>query len=254
MRQSSTRKVAVVTGAARGIGAAIAVRLAQEGMEIAVLDLDAGACSETVRAIEDAGCRALAVAADVADEAAVKAAVRAIAGKLGPPTVLVNNAGIVRDRIMHRMNIEDWDRVMNVHLRGAFLMSREVHPHMRARNWGRIVNVSSTAALGAVGQANYSSAKAGLQGFTKTLAIEMGRFNVTVNVVAPGFTVTEITKSTAEREGISFDELVGDAVKQIPVGRVGQPEDIAHAVAFFVDERSSFISGQVLYVSGGPRS
>lgn len=245
---------AIVTGAARGIGAAIAERLAADGHDIAVLDLDEQACAKTVAAVELAGRRALVVPADVGDESSVKAAVARVADELGAPTVLVNNAGVLRDRISFKMDVADWDTVMRVHLRGAFLLARETHEHMREAMWGRIVNISSTAALGNVGQANYSAAKAGLQGFTKTLALELGRFNVTVNAVAPGFTVTAMTQATAERVGVGFEEMEREMVRQIPVGRPGQPEDIAHAVAFFVDKRSSFVSGQVLYVAGGPRA
>ena len=252
--QPPATKVAIVTGGARGIGASVAARLAEDGHDIAVLDLDAAACAETVAAVEATGRRALAVAADVSDEAAVAAAVARVAGELGPPTVLVNNAGLIRDDMMHKMSVPDWDAVLGVHLRGAFLMSRATHEHMKEARWGRIVNLSSTAALGNFGQANYSAAKAGLQGFTKTLALELGRFNVTVNAVAPGFTVTAMTRATAERVGVEFEELQERAIRQIPVGRVGHPDDIANAVAFFVDERSGFVSGQVIYVAGGPRA
>ncbi|GAC1538275.1 MAG: 3-oxoacyl-ACP reductase FabG [Acidimicrobiales bacterium] len=247
-------RVALVTGAARGIGATIATRLAQDGLDVAVLDLDATACAATVEGVERAGRRAMAVGADVADEASVAEAVQSVTDSLGAPTVLVNNAGVLRDSLMFKMTVADWDTVMGVHLRGAFLMSRAVQPHLKQARWGRIVNLSSTAAMGAVGQANYSAAKAGLQGFTKTLAVELGRYNVTVNCVAPGFTVTDMTRSTAERVGIPFDEMVREQVDKIAVGRAGEPADIANAVSFFADERSGFVSGQVLYVSGGPGS
>ena len=246
--------VAVVTGAARGIGAAIAERLAADGLDVAIVDLDEAACADTVRAVETKGRRSLGVGADVSDQESVQAAVQRIADTLGPPAVLVNNAGVLRDSMMFKMSVTDWDTVIGVHLRGAFLMSREAQRYMTAAGWGRIVNLSSTAALGALGQANYAAAKAGLQGFTKTLAIELGRFNVTVNAVAPGFTITAMTRSTAERVGVPFEDMVDKMVSAIPVGRAGQPEDIAHAVSFFVDERSSFISGQVLYVAGGPHA
>jgi 3-oxoacyl-[acyl-carrier protein] reductase len=245
--------VAVVTGAARGIGAAIARRLASDGCDVAILDLDAQSCQATLSAVREQRRRAVAVAADVGDEASVRAAVAEVTDALGPPTVLVNNAGVQRDHMMSRMTVEEWDLVMGVNLRGAFLMSREAQQHMKAVGWGRIVNISSTAALGNLGQANYAAAKAGLQGFTKTLALELGRGGVTVNAVAPGFTVTDMTRGTAERIGVSFEQMREDVVSQIPVGRAGEPEDIAHAVAFFADRRSGFVSGQVLYVAGGPR-
>jgi 3-oxoacyl-[acyl-carrier protein] reductase len=247
-------RVAIVTGAARGIGAATARRLAEDGFAVAVLDLDEGAAKGTVEAIEAAGGRALAVGADVSDAASVEAAVGRVAAELGPPVVLVNNAGVIRDNLLFKMTDSDWDTVMNVHLRGAFLMSRATQRYMTEATWGRIVNLSSTSALGNRGQANYSAAKAGLQGFTKTLAIELGRFGVTVNAVAPGFIQTEMTKATADRLGVSFEDFIAYNAKEIPVGRVGQPEDIAHLVSFFVSEGAGFVSGQVVYAAGGPRA
>ena len=248
------QRVAIVTGAARGLGAATAVRLAADGMAVAVLDLDEQATAGTVEAITAAGGRAAGVGADVADAAAVETAVARVADELGPPTVLVNNAGITRDNLLFKMSDLDWDAVMGVHLRGAFLMSRTVQQHMVAAEWGRIVNLSSTSALGNRGQANYSTAKAGLQGFTKTLAIELGRFGVTANCVAPGFIVSDMTRATAERIGEDWDTYVAARAAQIPVARAGVPEDIAHTVSFLVSEGAGFVSGQVLYVAGGPRA
>ena len=247
-------RVAIVTGAARGIGAATAKRLAQDGFAVAVLDLDEGSAKGTVEAIESAGGRALAVGADVSDPEQVQAAVERIAEELGAPTVLVNNAGVIRDNMLFKMTESDWDTVMNVHLRGAFLMTRAVQKHMVEAGWGRIVNLSSTSALGNRGQANYSTAKAGLQGFTKTLAIELGKFGVTANAIAPGFIQTEMTKATAERMGIPFEDFIKGAASQIPVARVGQPEDIANLVSFLVSEGAGFVSGQVIYAAGGPRA
>jgi 3-oxoacyl-[acyl-carrier protein] reductase len=249
----ATPRVAIVTGAARGIGAATAIRLAQDGFAIAVLDLDEAAAKGTVEAIESAGGRALAVGADVSDAAQVEAAVDRVAAELGAPTVLVNNAGVLRDNMLFKMSDADWDIVMNVHLRGAFLMTRAVQKHMIEAKWGRIVSMSSVSALGNRGQANYSTAKAGLQGFTKTVAIELGKFGVTANAIAPGFIQTEMTKATADRMGIPFDDFIKGAASQIPVARVGQPEDVAHLVAFFVSEGAGFVSGQVVYAAGGPR-
>lgn len=250
---SNRPRVAIVTGGARGIGAAISTRLAADGLSVAVLDLDEGACGPVVAAVAEAGGTASAVGVDVADEAAVTSAVDQVAAELGPPTVLVNNAGILRDNLLFKMSVPDWDAVMGVHLRGAFLMSRAVQKHMVDAQWGRIVNLSSTSALGNRGQVNYSAAKAGLQGFTKTLALELGKFGVTANAVAPGFIETEMTKATAERMGVSFDDFKAAVAAATPVGRVGQPADIAAMVAFFVSEEAGYVSGQVVYVAGGPR-
>jgi 3-oxoacyl-[acyl-carrier protein] reductase len=251
---NQNQHTAIVTGAARGIGAAVAKRLAADGLAVAVLDLDESACKAVADEIQSAGGRALAVGADVADEAAVDAAVSRVVDELGAPTVLVNNAGIIRDNMLFKMTADEWDAVMNVHLRGSFLMSRAVQRHMTEAKWGRIVNLSSTSALGNRGQANYSAAKAGLQGFTKTLAIELGKFGVTANAVAPGFIETEMTAATAARVGVDFEEFKAAAASQIPVARTGRPDDIAHTVSFFVSEGAGFVSGQVVYVAGGPRT
>ncbi|WP_394435694.1 3-oxoacyl-ACP reductase FabG [Streptomyces sp. SGAir0957] len=249
---TTEQRVAIVTGAARGIGAATAIRLAEEGRAVAVIDLDEAACKDTVEKITAAGGKALAVGCDVSDEAAVEAAVARIAAELGAPTILVNNAGVLRDNLLFKMSASDWDTVMSVHLRGAFLMSKAVQSHMVDAKFGRIVNLSSSSALGNRGQVNYAAAKAGLQGFTKTLAKELGKFGVTANSVAPGFIVTEMTKATADRVGMGFEEFQAAAATQIPVQRVGRPEDIANAIAFFTGDAAGFVSGQVMYVAGGP--
>ncbi|MHA6779811.1 SDR family oxidoreductase [Pseudonocardia saturnea] len=249
-----TPTVAIITGAARGIGAATARRLADDGLHVALLDLDEEAAKATADAIAARGQIATAVGADVSDTAAVTDAVARVTRELGPPTVLVNNAGITRDNLLFKMADTDWDAVMGVHLRGAFLMTRAVQKHMVDAGWGRIVNLSSTSALGNRGQANYSTAKAGLQGFTKTLAIELGRYGVTTNCIAPGFIASDMTRATAERIGVPWEQYIQDRAKDIPVQRAGQVEDIAHAVSYFVDQRSGFVSGQVLYVAGGPRA
>ncbi|AOW93044.1 beta-ketoacyl-ACP reductase [Rhodococcus sp. WMMA185] len=246
-------RTAIVTGAARGIGAAVAKQLAADGYAVAVLDLDESSCGATVDAITSAGGRALAVGANVADEASVTAAVERVAKELGAPTILINNAGITRDNLLFKMTVEDWDAVMNVHLRGAFLMSRAVQQHMVEAKYGRIVNLSSTSALGNRGQVNYSAAKAGMQGFTKTLALELGKFGVTANAIAPGFIETEMTVATAERIGVGFEDFKKAAAAQIPVNRVGQPEDIAATASFLASEGAGFVSGQVIYVAGGPK-
>lgn len=247
-------RAAIVTGAARGIGAAVARRLAGDGFAVGVVDLDEGACAATVDAVASAGGRAVAVGADVSDPDSAQGAVDRVAAELGAPLVLVNNAGIIRDNLLFKMSVDDWDSVLAVHLRGAFLMSRAAQTHMTDAGWGRIVNLSSTSALGNRGQANYSAAKAGMQGLTKTLAIELGRFGVTANAVAPGFIETEMTRATAERVGVDFDAFKAARAAETPVPRVGVPDDIAHAVSFFVSDAASFVSGQVLYVAGGPRA
>ncbi|YAL83854.1 3-oxoacyl-ACP reductase FabG [Dermacoccaceae bacterium W4C1] len=252
MTETPTR-TAIVTGAARGIGAEVATRLAQDGLQVAVLDLDEASCVEVADRINAAGGTAIGVGCNVTDEDAVATAVARVAEELGAPTVLINNAGIIRDNMLFKMTTDDWDSVLNVHLRGAFLMSRAVQKYMTEAKWGRIVNLSSTSALGNRGQANYSAAKAGMQGFTKTLAIELGKFGVTANAIAPGFIVTDMTAATAERVGMDFEAFQQAAAQQIPVQRVGRPADIAATASFFVREEAGFVSGQVVYVAGGPK-
>jgi 3-oxoacyl-[acyl-carrier protein] reductase len=249
---ADTQRVAVVTGAARGIGAATASRLAADGMAVAVLDLDQASCAGTVDAIADAGGRAVAVGADVSKSDQVEAAVDKIVAELGPPAVLVNNAGVIRDNLLFKMSEDDWDTVLGVHLRGAFLMSRAAQKHMVGQRFGRIINLSSSSALGNRGQVNYSAAKAGMQGLTKTLAIELGQFGITANAVAPGFIATDMTAATAARVGMEFEEFQKAAATQIPVRRVGQPADVAHVISFLAGEGAGFVSGQVIYVAGGP--
>jgi 3-oxoacyl-[acyl-carrier protein] reductase len=248
------QRIAIVTGAARGIGAGTAKRLAADGLAVAVLDLNEADGADTVAEIEKAGGKAIAVGADVSNAEQVAAAVDKVVAELGEPTVLINNAGVTRDNLIFKMSENDWDTVMNVHLRGAFLMTRATQKYMVAAKWGRIVNLSSTSAVGNRGQVNYSAAKAGMQGFTKTLAIELGKYGVTANAIAPGFIVTDMTAATAARLGVSFEDFQAGAASQIPVQRVGKPEDIAQAVSFFVSDAAGFVSGQVLYVAGGPVS
>src|SRR5580693_1936749 len=248
----ASQRVAVVTGGARGIGAGTAQRLAADGLAVAVLDLKEGDCGATVDAITSAGGRALAVGADVSDAGQVKAAVEQVVAELGPPAVLVNNAGVLRDNLLFKMSDDDWDTVMGVHLRGAFLMTRAAQKYMVDQRFGRVISLSSSSALGNRGQANYSTAKAGLQGFTKTLAIELGQFGITANAIAPGFIVTDMTAATAARIGMDFEEFQKAAASQIPVRRVGQPDDVANVASFLASDGSGFVSGQVIYVAGGP--
>ena len=248
------KRTAIVTGAGRGIGAAIALRLAKDGNRVGVIDLREDDTKDTVEAIRAAGGEAIGVGADVANTDAVATAVKRIADELGAPTILINNAGILRDNLIFKMTDDDWDAVIGVHLRGAFLMTRAVQAYQVEAKWGRIVSLSSTSALGNRGQANYAAAKAGIQGFTKTLAIELGRYNVTANAIAPGFIATDMLRATAARINMPFEEFMTEAAKDIPVGRWGEPEDVSAAAAFFVSEEASFVTGQVLYVAGGPKS
>ena len=244
-------RVALVTGAARGIGAEIAAEFARAGARVGVLDLEEQQAGDTVTAISEAGGQAIALGADVADVGLVEAAVARVAEELGGLDILVNNAGVLRDNLLFKMTEDDWDTVMNVHLRGTFLVTRAAQRIMVERRYGRVVNLSSTSALGNRGQANYSSAKAGLQGFTRTVAIELGPFGITVNAIAPGYINTPMTRGTAERLGVAVEERQATVAARLPVRRVGQPSDIANAALFLAAEASGFVTGQVLYVDGG---
>ncbi|MGW4536106.1 3-oxoacyl-ACP reductase FabG [Nocardia sp. NPDC004340] len=246
-------KVAVVTGAARGIGAGTAARLAADGFAVAIVDLDEAACKDAVDAIAAAGGTAIAVGCNVTDEAQVAAAFERVAAELGSVDVLVNNAGVLRDNLLFKMSVDDWDLVMSVHLKGAFLCTREAQKYMVKQKSGKIVNTSSVSALGARGQANYSAAKMGIQGLTRTLAMELGPFGINVNAVAPGFIVTEMTDATAARVGVSPEEFRAEAAKITPLRRVGEPADIANVVSFLVSDDASFVTGQTIYVDGGRR-
>ncbi|MDT0467192.1 3-oxoacyl-ACP reductase FabG [Streptomyces gibsoniae] len=251
---NAPRRTAVVTGAGRGIGAAIAIQLAADGMAVALLDLDKEGAERVATAVRASGGRALALGVDVSERGQVDDAVARVADELGTPTVLVNNAGVIRDNLLFKMTDHDWDTVMSVHLTGTFLMTRAVQRYMTQERRGRIVNVSSTSALGNRGQANYAAAKAGLQGFTKTVAIELGPFGVTANAVAPGYIDTDMLAVTADRVGMSYKDFKAHLVKDVPVNRMGTPQDIANAVSFLAGEGAGFVSGQVLYIAGGPKN
>ena len=246
-------RVALVTGAGRGIGAATAEKLAAEGAAVGLADLDVGPAESVVQAIGAAGGRAIAVPVNVTNREEVESAVERTAREFGHLDILVAVAGITRDNLLFRMTDEDWDGVINTHLRGSFLAARAAQKHMVERRYGKMVFISSTSALGNRGQANYSTAKAGLQGLTRTLAIELGPFNINVNAVAPGFIETRMTQQTAERLGVDWEQFKADAAARTPLRRTGQPSDVANVIAFLVSDESSFVSGQTIYVAGGPR-
>lgn len=246
-------KVAFVTGGSRGIGKGIVELFAEEGAKVAFIDLNEEALSQTTSELKEKGYEVYSKVANVTDAEQVENAVKEVYENFGSVDILVNNAGVIRDNLLFKMTDSDWQTVMDVHLKGSFNAARAVQKYMVEQKYGRIINISSTSALGNRGQANYAAAKAGLQGFTKTLAIELGKYGITANSVAPGFIETEMTKETAARIGIPFEHLIQASVANIPVGRSGKPADIANAVAFFADERSSFVNGQVIYVAGGPK-
>lgn len=247
-------RVAVVTGAGRGIGAAEAIKMAQEGADVAVLDLSAEAGQNTVEAIKQAGQEAIAVACDVSSAKMVGAAFEEVQNHFGHIDILVNNAGLLRDNLLLKMSEDDWDKVLDVHLKGSFLCSKAVQGYMVDQEYGKIIMTSSIVALGNKGQANYSAAKGALQSLTRTLALELGRFNITVNAVAPGWIETDMTKEAAERAGITMEDMKERFAKNIPLRRFGKPEDVANVVAFLVSDEASYISGETIYVAGGPSS
>ena len=247
-------RVAIVTGSARGIGAGIAKRFAEEGASVAVLDLDEDQASATASELPLVGdAKAIGVGCNVSDGASVETAVARIIEELGGVHVLVNNAGITRDNLLFKLTEEDWDSVIGVHLKGAFLMSKAVQKTFVDQKYGKILGLSSVSANGNRGQANYSAAKAGVQGFTRTLALELGKFGINVNAIAPGFIATEMTDDTARRLGVDVDDFRAAAADANPVKRVGYPEDIAAAAAFLCSDEASYITGQTLYVDGGAK-
>ncbi|MEW9501500.1 SDR family oxidoreductase [Jeotgalibacillus marinus] len=251
--KTSEQEIAVITGAAKGIGLAITRKLGEKGAHVCLLDQDEKGLKKAVKELDSLGISNESAKVDITDENDVKKIFFHLGYKHKKIDILVNNAGITKDNLLFKMTTDDWTKVMDVHLKGAFLCSKYAQEWMVKNKYGRIINLSSVSALGNRGQANYAAAKAGIQGFTKTLAIELGKFNITVNVIAPGFIVTDMTKAVAERMNISFEELKESKINQIPVKRAGTPDDIANAACFFASSSSSFISGQVLYVAGGPK-
>jgi len=240
-------RVALVTGGGRGIGASTAQVMARHGAKVAVSDLDEAPAREVAGPIGG-----LAIACDVSSRDAVEAMVERTVKELGRIDILVTCAGIIRDNLLFKMTDDDWDAVIDTHLKGTFLCARAAQRHMVPQKYGKMVFLSSTSALGNRGQTNYSAAKAGLQGMARTLAIELGPFNVNVNAVAPGFIETRMTRATAERMGVDYETFKMGAASQIPLQRVGQPEDVANVIAFLCSDESSFVSGQTIYVRGGP--
>ena len=240
-------RVVLITGGGRGIGAATARLFAKDGARVAVSDLDEAPAREVAEPLSG-----LAIACDVTNRQSVEEMVAKTVQYLGRLDALVTCAGIIRDNLLFKMTDDDWDAVIDTHLKGTFLCAQAVQKHMVEQKYGKMVFLSSTSALGNRGQANYSAAKAGLQGMARTLAIELGPFNINVNTVAPGFVETRMTRATAERMGMEYESFKLGAASQIPLRRVGQPEDIANVIAFLCSEESSFISGQNLYVRGGP--
>jgi 3-oxoacyl-[acyl-carrier protein] reductase len=237
----------LVTGGAKGIGAATAKRLASEGATVVIADFDEAAAQATA---EEIGGHA--VRCDVTKREDVEAAVEATAAH-GSLDILVTCAGIIRDNLLFKMSDEDWDAVIDTHLKGTFYAVRAAQKHMVDQKSGKMVLISSTSALGNRGQTNYATAKAGLQGMCKTLAIELGSYNVNVNCVAPGFIATAMTQQTADRMGVPFDQFMAAVAEQVPLKRVGQPEDVAGLIAYLCSEDAGYVSGQVIYVAGGPR-
>jgi 3-oxoacyl-[acyl-carrier protein] reductase len=254
MQGKMAGRTALVTGGARGIGLAIAERLAEEGASVALMDRDAAVEDAAASLGEKFAGRTMGVVCDVTEKGAVDEAVASVAKSFGSVDMLVNNAGVTRDNLVHKLSEDDWDTVIGVHLKGAYLCAAAAQRFMVAQRYGKIVSISSTSALGNRGQLNYSTAKAGIQGFTRTLSLELGRFNINVNCVAPGFIDTEMTRRTAVRLGFEPEAYKAERAKNIAIGRVGVPQDVANVVCFLCSDESSFVNGQIIYVSGGPET
>ena len=248
------KKVAVVTGAGRGIGKAIATRLAEEGARVVVSDVDLSFAESLAEKLRTMGRETLAMKADVSDGQEVAAMFEEVERRFGGADILINNAGIRKDVPFYKISEKEWDSVIAVQLKGSFNCARAAQKYMVRQNNGKIVNLSSPipASLGNRGQTNYASASAAIEGFTKGLAAELGRYNINVNCVAPDFVDTEMTRNTARREGMYLDDFKRFALAQIPLRRLGTPQDVANVVFFLVSDNSSFISGQVIHVRGGP--
>jgi 3-oxoacyl-[acyl-carrier protein] reductase len=242
-------KVALVTGGGRGIGAATSQLFHREGASVVVCDMDEAPAREVTDAL---GERAVPVACDVTQRDQVEAAVRRATDSFARLDILVCCAGITRDNLLFKMSDEDWDGVIDTHLKGSFLSCRAAQAVMVQQQYGKIVLLSSTSALGNRGQTNYSTAKAGLQGMARTLAIELGRFNINVNAVAPGFVETRMTEATARRMGVDWEEFKRATIERTPTRHLGQPIDIANVIAFLCSDDACYVSGQVVYARGGP--
>ena len=239
-------RVAIVTGAAQGIGRAIALRFAAEGARVVVADVNEEGAADTARLAQEAGGAALTVRADVARAEDTTAMVAAACDRFGGVHILVNNAGNIRDALLLKMSEEQWDNVIAVHLKGAFLATKAALPAMVTQQYGRVISLSSGAALGNPGQANYSAAKAGLLGFTRTVALEVARYNITVNAIAPGFIDTPMTRSIP-------DHIRSAVIEKIPLKRAGTPDDVAGVALFLASDDAAYVTGQVIQVCGGRR-
>jgi 3-oxoacyl-[acyl-carrier protein] reductase/2-[hydroxy(phenyl)methyl]-succinyl-CoA dehydrogenase BbsD subunit len=241
---SQTGKVALITGSASGMGKKTAQRLAEQGARVVINDIVPEKVEQTVEEFRSKGFEVLGMVADICDRAAVEEMVAGTVERFGSLDILVNNAGMEKAGALRNLSEKDWDITVNVNLKGAFLCSQAVHGHMVGKGWGRIVNIASRAWLGGPGQAPYASAKAGLVGLTRTLALELGRKGVTVNCIAPGLIHTPMWDELPEKNRLAF------LAKQ-PTGKIGQDDDIANTILFFLDDEASFITGQVFYVCGG---